>query len=402
MFRRLLSLALILIMLPSFSVFAQSSSSNDNDLKYRKFRVSLVPGLSTNGVDAVQYRSRYSFNILAGYNGALAGLELGGLANINKFEAEGVQIAGLANLSGEETTGLQFAGLINGSRGDMEGIQWAGIANVSNGSVQGIQFSGVANMGMESIQGLEFAGVLNASQGDVQGLLFAGVANISGGNLQGLVFSGVLNYADHFEGIQGSTINITRRSEGIQMGVVNISSQSEGIQLGVINYADEFVGLPVGLISYYRNGRLNLDAWADASGFTNIGLKTGTWEIYNTLSIGYNPTLSGDVWQLGWTIGRHREYKDYFIDSDFSFFHINEGGWTDKVNQHYQYRVLFGTDLGSNTAVYAGPSLNLLLSKSDRYAEYAPYSFYDAGPGTAQFKMWIGLTAGIQFLRNTP
>jgi len=402
MFKRLLPAVLFLLLFPALSLHAQSDTQKPGELEYRKFRVSLVPGLSSNGVDAVHYRSRYSFNILAGYNGALAGLELGGLVNINKYEAEGLQFAGLANLSGQETTGLQFAGLINGAFGDMEGLQWAGIANFSNASVQGLQFAGVANIGRQSIQGLEFAGAFNYSEGDVQGLLFAGAANISGGSMEGLLFSGALNYAQHLEGIMASTVNISRKSEGIQMGVLNVSRQSEGIQLGLLNYSDEFEGLPVGLISFYRDGRLNLAAWADASGFTNIGLKTGTWDIYNTFSIGYNPTLSGDIWQLGWTIGRHREYKHYFIDSDFSFFHINEGGWTDTVNQHYQYRVLFGTDLGPNTAIYAGPTLNMLLSKSDRFAEYAPYSFYDAGPGTAQFKMWFGLTAGIQFLRNKP
>ncbi len=71
-------------------------------MKYRAFRAAFIPGLSTNGIDADRYASKYSFNILAGYNGALEeGYELGGLANINRYYAHGLQIAGLGNYSGE-------------------------------------------------------------------------------------------------------------------------------------------------------------------------------------------------------------------------------------------------------------------------------------------------------------
>jgi len=127
------------------AAYGQDQNKTRNELKdqygleYRMFRFTLVPGLSTNGYKATDYVSKYSLNILAGYNGALyKGFELGGLFNGNKYYASGVQIAGLINYSGKETTGIQLAGLGTYSGEEMQGIQLSGVGNLSNSDMQGL------------------------------------------------------------------------------------------------------------------------------------------------------------------------------------------------------------------------------------------------------------------------
>jgi len=382
-------------------------------LEYRTFRVTLLPGLSTNGIDAANYASKYSLNILGGYDGALdKGFELGSLVNANKYYAHGVQIAGLGNYSGKETAGIQLAGLGNYSGNAMQGIQLAGIGNWSNADMQGMQFSGVFNLAGGHSQGLQTAGVLNISQKSMQGLFGSGVGNIAGGEMQGLLFSGVfniakddmqgiaasgvLNYSKFFQGISFSTVNVSQEFQGIQIGNVNVAKQGQGIQIGMLNYADEFEGVPIGLISYYGNGRTNFDTWTNETGFSNVGVKLGTKEIYNMISIGYNPFLSRDVWQVGWSIGRLHEYEHHYLYSDFSYFKINEGGWTKDINSIVKYRLLFGKEFSNGFKIYGGPTLNMLISRIPESDDYTFYRMFDFSAKGRQYVFWTGLSFGIE------
>src|SRR5690554_770940 len=123
----LLLLFSLLLVLPSESL-AQDS---ETDLKYRRWRITLLPPISTNGVDAPNYTAKYSINLLGGYHGGLDGMEVGGLFNYNKYYANGFQIAGGANISGGDIAGVNFAGITNISKYDMTGIQVSGIANIA-------------------------------------------------------------------------------------------------------------------------------------------------------------------------------------------------------------------------------------------------------------------------------
>ena len=400
----------------SYPAKAQDKSNQhwkEYDLKYRTFRFTLIPGLSTNGIDAQDYAAKYSWNILGGYHGGLEnGFELGGLVNAHKYYAHGVQIAGLGNYTGRNMAGIQLAGLGNYSSTDMQGIQLAGIGNWSSSHMQGVQLSGVFNISRESSQGLQFSGIANISKSDIQGLMGAGAANISGGDMQGLLFSGlfniarddmqgiaasgIFNYSKSFQGIGFSAVNVNKTFQGIQSGLVNVSENAQGIQFGIINYAKEFEGVPVGLISYYGNGRTNIDTWTTETGFSNIGLKLGTDEVYNMISIGYNPLLDRDVWQVGWSIGRHHEYERHFLYTDFSYFKINEGGWTSDLNSKYKYRLLFGKEFYERVKLYGGPTLNMLISKVDGRYNYTQYRLLDFGAKGREYIFWVGLSVGVE------
>ncbi|MEX0660553.1 MAG: hypothetical protein WD381_06170 [Balneolaceae bacterium] len=388
-------------------IIALSQSTNEDDLLYRKFRVSFVPGLSTNGVNAPQYDAKYSLNILVGYNGGLSGYELG-LVNINRTYARGVQI-GAANISGDESAGVQFSGLATVSGTDMQGIQISGLSNFAGGSMQGVQLSGWMNYGND-LQGIQIAGLANISRSDMQGLQSAGLANISSGSAQGIQTAGLMNISGEFQGISGAgLLNLSREMQGIQYGSVNVTERGQGIQIGVINLASEFEGLPVGLISYYGDGRKNLDTWISDGGFTHFGINLGTKHIYNMVSVGYNPLISDrDVWTFGWSIGSYRTLDDawnrrnlanYFSTHDFSFHRIFDDGWSRAQNMLYSYRYLLGINF-SNGALYAGPSANLLVSEQPGNSDYTWYSLFKRTGSDRDVRFWIGASAGFRLFNQ--
>lgn len=404
-------------------ILSHSQSTAEDELLYRKFRAALVPGLSTNGLEAPRYDAKYSLNILVGYNGALSGYELG-LVNINRTYARGIQVGSL-NISGQETAGVQISGLATVSGSDIQGVQISGLSNVAFGSIQGIQMSGLINYGHD-LQGIQMAGVTNISRGYMQGLQFASIANISRSDMQGLQSAGVLNFSSgssqgiqtaglmnissEFQGISGAgLLNFSKEMQGIQYGSVNITGRGQGVQIGVINYAREFEGLPVGLISYYEDGRKNMDIWVSDGGFTHIGINLGTKYIYNMISVGVNPLISDrDVWTLGWSIGSYQtldeswdrpDLTSYFSTHDFSFHRIFDDGWSRTQNMLYSYRYLFGRNFAGGS-LYAGPSANLLVSDQPGNSDYTWYSLFKRTGSGRDVRFWIGVSAGFRLFNQ--
>jgi hypothetical protein len=439
MLKKSLFAGIIFTLFISSLAFAQSQSTgtSEDDLLYRKFRVALVPGLSSNGVDAPRYNAKYSLNILAGYNGALDGYEVG-LVNINRYYSQGVQLGllnatggemsgiqlssfgnvssgqqsgiqltGMGNISGESMEGLQFAGFGNIAGESMEGLQFAGLMNIAN-DMEGLQFSGIGNLSGDDIEGLQFAGIFNMAANDMAGLQFAGITNISGGSSEGLIFSGITNITREFEGIGGAGIvNITESMQGVQIaGIANVADDAQGIQIGLVNYAREFEGVPVGLVSYYGNGRKNLDLWFSDGGFTHLGLTLGTTPIYNKLSIGFNPLIGDrDVWSLSWSIGSYRtldeawnrpNLADFFSTHDFTYQRIFDGGFDDTPNAIFSYKYLLGRNITEKTSLYIGPTLNLQVSKEEGNSDYTWYSISEATRAGRDVRFWIGFTAGVR------
>lgn len=410
---------------------AQSTSSASDTLLYRPVQVSILPGLGTNGLDGHRYAVKYSFNLLAGYNGALRdGYEFGTIANIHKYKADGFQMAGIANVSGRNTEGIQLAGVGNVSGRSMLGVQLAGVGNVAGEDLEGAQLSGVLNASIKSMQGIQLSGLVNFSGDDMQGVQASGMANLSGksiqgiqftgglnfafasaqglqfsslGNIaledmQGLFFSSGLNYGASLQGISVGAVNLNEQAQGIQIGFFNGAEKIQGLQVGVVNIADEMRGVPVGLISFVRKGRHNIDVFSSETGFTNIGLKLGTHQVYNMISIGINPRLDPEPWQVGWSIGRYKnEGNGIFTYSDFSIFHINEDrGWTDALNNRFTYRLMFGRHIADGFSAYIGPTFNMLVSRSDLNYRHTYYDLYSASVSGREYRFWIGLSGGLQ------
>jgi hypothetical protein len=226
------------------ATFAQDQDNKEEpDLEYRKWRLTLFPPLSTNGVKAPTYTARYSINILGGYHGGLDGGEIGGLINYNKYYTNGFQLSGLANITDGEMAGVNLSGGANISSDDMAGIQVAGFGNISGGYLEGIQAAGFLNVAGKSSSGLQFAGIGNIAKGDLEGLQGAGIVNAAWGDISGLQAAGVANIArEDVEGLQAASVFNFAGSDiaGLQAaGAANIAlGDIEGLMAaGIVNIA---------------------------------------------------------------------------------------------------------------------------------------------------------------------
>lgn len=324
-----------------------AQDKQQNDLEYRKWRVTLFPPLSTNGVDAPNYTARYSINILGGYHGGLDGGEIGGLINYNKHYASGFQLAGLGNISkgnlsginlagignfsGRDMSGVQLAGITNFASGELEGIQLAGLANISGENTGGIQLSGVSNIAKGNIEGLQGSGLFNASYGDISGLQLSGITNVAKQDIEGLQVTGVLNFAGanasglqvsgvgntalgNIEGLMVSAafnlakssasgllvtggLNYARELEGAAIsGAANITREMEGLQFaGFLNASQQATGLQIGLINYAKEFE---------------GVPIGFISYYGNGRKNIDVRFSdGGFTDLGLTLGTHRVYN---------------------------------------------------------------------------------------------
>ena len=203
--KKFYSLLLFFIsVLLNVDVYAQEGYKDD--LEFRKWRITLIPPLSTNGVDAINYSSRRSINIIGGYHGGLDGWEIGLLFNATRKYTRGLQIAGGVNYSSGDIIGLNFAGLMNGSKGSISGVQFSGISNYSKHSMKGIQGTLGINYSGNSSSGMQFAGVGNLSKQTIEGIHAAGIFNAAGEEISGIQVAGIFNVArKDVEGIQAAS-----------------------------------------------------------------------------------------------------------------------------------------------------------------------------------------------------
>ncbi|MEX0609795.1 MAG: hypothetical protein WD016_08455 [Balneolaceae bacterium] len=447
----------------------------EDDLKYRKWRVTIFPPLSTNGVEAPNYTAKYSINLIGGYHGGLDGFEIGSLFNYNKFYSHGFQIAGGVNATGGsmagvnlagglnfsdyDMTGIQIAGGVNVSGNNLEGIQAAGLFNIAKGSSSGLQFAGIGNISNNNIEGLQGAGILNAALGDISGLQGAGIANIAKENVEGLQVSGVLNLAGsdmvglqatgaasialgNMEGLMMSGgvniankeasglmiagglnyarelnglaisggANIAEELQGMQIaGLLNVSKKATGLQVGVINLAQEFEGVPIGFFSLYGNGRKNFDVRFSDGGFTDIGLTLGTYRVYNMAVFGYNPLLDRDVYRVGIAVGLEKNIQESFpnmvsntlyVNQEFSMMHHFEDDWKSRNNKIYSYKFLVGKRFGSGLSLYAGPSLNMQVTREPDAVDYTWYSIWSPSAKGRDYRFWVGFSVGLRLFKQ--
>ncbi len=128
---------------------------------FSPYQVSLTPGLSSHGMYSSQVANNVSINMLGGYTAGAQGVELGGLFNIDRWDAGFLQAAGLFNTVGGKMHGIQIAGLFNKVLDTASGIQIAGISNYAE-EVKGLQFAGLFNVA-KKVKGIQLAGLVNVA-----------------------------------------------------------------------------------------------------------------------------------------------------------------------------------------------------------------------------------------------
>lgn len=269
---------ILLFTLISFNVFfafgqnQKTGGGLENIIKYRTKNVqfSLLPGVSTNGLESGQFFNKISFNLTTGFSAGNQLFEIGSIANIHTRYSTGIQLAGLANVVGSNSylnmdrNRLVDKDFVKG----FSGIQFSGILNFSRSEVTGFQFTGGFNTNLKNAHALQIAGIGNSVGIGAYGFQIAGIYNFTRTQLLGAQVSLLYNYAgNEFSGIQLGTINKTKlirsfRSVkkssqdeyGIQIGILNIAKEMDGLQIGLINYTKSFRGIQIGIVNFHKRG----------------------------------------------------------------------------------------------------------------------------------------------------
>lgn len=389
------SLSLLAILFCFSQYVAAQSSSTSPEIDHN-FQVSFVPGVSSSDSYST---SRFSFNILGGYNGAFHGFEFGSIFNGNRYDISGIQISGIANVNRQQARGVLFSGIINYTETFSGGLNLSGTLNMNREEARGLLLSGVMNYTDRFTKGFMGGGSINISRGETNGVLLSGGLNYAGTQNSGLMVTGGVNIANEARGVSISTLNIAEKHSGVQLGVMNISGKQTGTQIGIINVVgEESEGTSLGLLSFVEGGRFNVDVWSNETGFVNGGVRIGTEKIYNVVNVGYNPFHGVDLWQVGIGIGYYQELDDNGngIETDLMHQHINHNGkWTSETSSHVQWRFHYTRKFTKSTGIFSGPSLNVLIADENLSDSFIPYTIHERTGGNT-LRWWGGWTLGIE------
>lgn len=329
--------------------------------RYRNsdFQLSLVTGVSTNGIHPAWYFNKFSFNIFSGTSAGVKHFEISGISSTTLSFSTGIQIAGIANVVGANTFvnlkiseerevmkeelneplmhGIQLSGIINLVRGNVFGAQISGGLNISYGSMFGTQWAGFGNVVNEDFRGVQLAGIYNVASSSVTGIQLSTLANISRGPLTGIqvgiinanrkMFGKNTNPRTPARSLQIGPYNSSRTMSGIQIGLINRAKEMSGKQIGLINFFSTSApkraskgGTPIGLLNFGSKGSFTRFSYNDQFQY-NIETSTGNcancpdtqYQLplndnyqrlnQNSLIFSYNPTerqKEHGYWAMGW------------------------------------------------------------------------------------------------------
>ncbi len=430
------------ILIAIFCMLCMQHSYAQSYGNYKKVPValSLFPPLGTNGSNAGNCVNQFSLNLIAGYSAGLSGLEFSSAINTERDFVRGAQIAGIGNFVNGEFAGFQFAGFGNFNRNLSNGFQFAGFGNFNYAQADGVLAAGFANITRgkslalqlagfgnycEDIEGFQAAGFMNMAKGDGKAIQLSGFSNIIMGNVNGIQGAGFMNISKKkMENLQAAgVINIAGdNANGVQIagfanftngnltgaqiaGVLNVAKNVNGLQLGFINIADTIKsGIPIGILSIVKNGFRELEFSVGDAPNAQLAFKIGVDKFYNIFAIG-TQLLSNDYsWGFGYGIGTHLVKKeDFALQLEAMSFHMNEGEmWTNRENDLQQIKLNFSKRLNSHFSLFAGPSVNLMISDKRNNAEgnfksnIPPYKLFSFSGKHHSAQGWIGFTAGLK------
>jgi len=401
-----LIMSAILLIIIGLNVNAQNEIQ---EIKTRPFQLSFVTPLGTNGLESMNITNNFSFNIFAGFNGGLNGIEFSGFAGILKNNMNGAQFAGFSNIVLGKSRGVQFSGFSNINTGSFYGLQAAGFANIITNDAIGGQLAGFANVTTKMIDGIQIAGFANYSQGNKKGQI-SGFANTNIGDLNGVQIAGFGNVnTTKVDGIQiAGFANISERVNGAQIaGFANVTKKLNGVQIGVFNFVDSLEsGIPIGVFSFVKNGYRTFEISCSETLYGIASFKTGTKQFYNIISVGVGYKKDKLHWGWGYGIGTLRTLKNNWdLAFELISFHINEDEWfTDEINLNNKFQITTSKEIAENLNVFAGLSWNVNVSKIEDHhgnefeSSLAPWTVFDKNyDNDVNIKMYPGFTAGIRF-----
>lgn len=392
---------------------------------YKFAQVSFLPFLGTNMRMSGTTENNFSFNILAGYNGATNGVEIGGLFNIDKHYAKGVQIAGLGNIVGNELVGLQLAGIFNTNLGNVTGVQIAGINNVVLDTLRGLQLAGISNVALQNVDGVQVSGISNVAIKDVNRMQISGISNV-GKNIGGAQIAGIVNTsAGTVKGIQiagianggrvvkagqiAGIMNVASDTvSGVQIaGILNFAKFNKGLQLGLINISDTVSGVSVGLLNLVWKGYNKIELYTSEVLYMSFRIKLGTRKFYNIFGAGMQSFAKGSVWGytygMGGVIRLGKSKNDLNIELNLTDLQ-NRSEWGQDINLNVRFNVHYAQHITKRLKIFAGPTWSNLIYPEDHLNSDAflldipPYTLYDAVTNGTVIQGWIGFEVGLRVL----
>lgn len=323
-------------------------------------QLALVPGVSTNGVLAGKVSNHFSVNLIAGYSYSLAGVELGGVLNMERMRASGVQLSGALNIVGDYFEGVQAAGFSNVVLQEVTGVQMAGFSNHS-GVLKGVQLGGFMNTATES-----------------SGAQVAGFANFHKGTFKGIQLAGFLNQ--------------TTSLKGIQLGVVNIAGSVES-------------GVPIGLVSWVKDGLHQMEAGANDVTPYNLSFRSGIEKFYSIITAGIDPT-DKNLWSYGLGFGSQWRLSDRLaasLEATQNTLQPIDEGYMDGYNGDLRAGLRLGLYLTERISLHGGPVFHyFVLTPTDAedldFADrFGKKPIFDAGSAKTAQKGWLGFEVSVRF-----
>lgn len=360
--------------------FVLSSKQRVQALNLKKFyttriyQLSLVPGLSTHGRLSSQVENIISINAIGGYTGGTAGIEAGGVFNINRQHTKYLQAAGVFNVTGGNMSGLQAAGVHNHVLGTATGLQASGVSNFSGHQFTGMQVAGVYNHIVDTLHGAQISGVANYAGRSTKGIQIAGAGNIANQTMQGIQVAGVFNYA----------------------------KTMSGLQIGLINIADSSSGYSIGLINFVKKGMHQISLSTNEITNTNIAFKSGNPKLYSILHAGYNFSNTNKVFSYGYGIGTViNPGRKITVQPELLSRYLYTGSWRNS-NILNTMHINVQANIDRRFALFAAPVFNLYYSNQATGVEGYLHPIQPSGYPTIiqqeKVQAWIGFSLGLSLL----
>lgn len=416
------------------------NSENIKVYESRAMQISFLPYLGSNARVSGTVTNNTSLNVLAGYTGAVNGVEIGSVLNITKRHVNGVQISGFGNITGDYSRGAQISGFFNKNTGTVRGVQISGFTNIVNNVVTGVQITGFLNKNKGTIKGVQVAGFSNFVQDHVVGAQIAGFNNNLNGRMDGAQIAGFYNYTtQNADGTQlAGFLNIAQKdvkaaqvagfanyTNGFNIGVqiagfgnytrgenngaqisgfINIADSVKGFQLAVINVSDTSSGISIGLFNHVNKGYRSFEISANDVMPLNVSYKSGTHKFYNIFTAGMNPAKTYP-WGFGFGFGTLFNYKkklSYAVELTANQI-LETKEWPDEVNILSKLGVTLNYKVAGRFDIKAGPTCNVHVSslKDPDTGEFitniATFPFFKSSNSTTQVQMWIGGNIAVSF-----
>ncbi|WP_229239641.1 carboxypeptidase-like regulatory domain-containing protein [Echinicola soli] len=313
-------------------------------------QVSLVPRLSTHGMMNSQIINHASFNIIGGYTAGTNGVELGGIFNINRKDANYLQAAGIFNLVGGDVSGVQLAGISNRVLGKASGFQAAGLYN-HTGPFTGFQLAGLHNEATSS-KGLQIAGLMNISEGNTENQI---------------------------------------------SGLINIGKKVTGFQLTTLLNEADSSAYPIGLINIIKTGEKSFTLGYDELKYSMFTVRTGGTYSYGIVGLAHATEDRTYNWAIDAGLGLHFVNTKWF-DLDGELVSRTSFGPPETTLSLASMKLLPAFSPHKNIKLFCGPSLNFLMRQNAEENHIPGWVIEDNSNATRVQAWYMGLSVGLQFV----